>query len=224
MRLSLIDDRSDAPLELVVRDVIAAGYTGRDQAAVRRHIDELAAHGVPAPARVPAFYRVTPDRVVCSDRISVLGRQTSGEAEFALMRLAGEVYIAAASDHTDRALERTSVPAAKQASPKLVSRRAWRLADVREQWDTIRLRAFSGDEPYQDGTLAQLMTPEAIIAQTLERIGCDDWPDGLVILSGTLGLLRDLECADRFAVELADDAHGRCLRLDYHVDAADPVD
>lgn len=222
MSLAFVDDRSGERVVLEVRDVVAAGYTARDQDAVRRHVEELAVHGVPAPAAVPTFYRVTPDRVVVAARIGVLGRKTSGEAEVALFRVAGETYVAAASDHTDRDLERLSVTAAKQASPKVLSTRVWRLADVRPRWDAIALRAWSGGAPYQDGTLAQLMPPEEIVSRTLARIGADSWPDGLVILSGTIGLQRELEFADRFAVELGDGA--RSLHTEYHVDAVDVLD
>jgi len=37
--------------------LIVAGWTGRDEAALRHHIEELAAIGVPRPSSVPVFYR-----------------------------------------------------------------------------------------------------------------------------------------------------------------------
>jgi hypothetical protein len=222
--LALVDDRSGDPIAFEIRDVVAAGYTGRDQGAVRRHIEELAAHGVPVPPHVPTFYRVTRDRLVVADRIAVLGRETSGEAEFALLRAGGETYVAAASDHTDRALERVSVAMAKQASQKVLSRRTWRLADVRGGWERIALSSHSNGSPYQEGTLGTLMDPDEIVARTLTRIGADTWPEGLAILSGTLALVRDLEFGDRFAVELADPASGRSLTVAYAVDAVDTLD
>jgi hypothetical protein len=217
-------DNADVRVPVDVRDVVAAGYTGRDQDAVRQHVAELQAHGVPAPPRVPTFYRVTPDRLTLAPRIAVLGRETSGEAEFALFRADGTTYVAAASDHTDRALQRLSVAAAKQAAQKVLSPDAWRLDDVRERWDAIALRSWSGGSAYQDGVLGQILPPEEIVSRTLERIGADTWPEGLVILSGTVGLIRDLEFGDRFAVELSDAAGGRSLRLEYHVDAVDVLD
>ena len=48
-----------SPVAFEVRRLINAGYTGRDQAAVRHHIEELRAHGVPAPAGTPTC---TPSR------------------------------------------------------------------------------------------------------------------------------------------------------------------
>ena len=40
------------PTELVI-----AGWTGRDEAALRKHIEELAAIGVKPPKTTPIFYR-----------------------------------------------------------------------------------------------------------------------------------------------------------------------
>lgn len=40
-----------------VTTLIVAGWTGRDEAALRHHIEELAAIGVPRPSSVPVFYR-----------------------------------------------------------------------------------------------------------------------------------------------------------------------
>ena len=39
-------------------DLVVAGYTGRDEASVKKHIDELAAIGVAPPETVPAFYEL----------------------------------------------------------------------------------------------------------------------------------------------------------------------
>jgi hypothetical protein len=38
--------------------LVIAGWTGRERAAVERHIEELAAIGVARPPCVPCFYRV----------------------------------------------------------------------------------------------------------------------------------------------------------------------
>ena len=40
-----------------IATLIVAGWTGRDEAALRHHIEELAAIGVPRPSSVPVFYR-----------------------------------------------------------------------------------------------------------------------------------------------------------------------
>ena len=64
-----------------VATLIVAGWTGRDEAALRHHIEELAAIGVPRPSSVPVFYRNSALNVTQRTRLEVLGPDTSGEAE-----------------------------------------------------------------------------------------------------------------------------------------------
>jgi hypothetical protein len=54
--------------------LIVAGWTGRDEAALRHHIEELAAIGVPRPSSVPVFYRNSLNNIMQTDRLEVLGR------------------------------------------------------------------------------------------------------------------------------------------------------
>lgn len=211
-------DPPGTPVEFEPTDVVLAGYTGRDQEAVRRHVEELAAHGVPAPEKVPAFYRVTPSLVRATDRITVLGSHTSGEGEFILFRFEGELVVGVASDHTDRALEQQDVAKSKQLCTKVVGGTLWRLADVLPHWDHVTLRSFSDDasRPYQEGPVAGLLDPEEIWRRVGDRIG--GTPDGLLVFSGTLPLAGELAYGSRFAVELVDEQHDRRLSLAYHVE------
>lgn len=222
--IRFVEATSGEELPFEIRDVVLAGYTGRDQEAVRRHVEELAAHGVAAPKRVPAFYRVTPDRVVSADRISVLGHETSGEGEFILFRDGGDVFVGVGSDHTDRAVERESVTTSKQLCDKVVAREVWRLADVRDHWDRITLRSFSGDErkPYQKGRAAALLDPEEILRRVAGRSNAG--LEGVLVFSGTLPLAGELAYASKFRVELRDEAEKRHLEVAYTVDVHDPLD
>lgn len=218
-----VDDRTGAELGFEPRDVVLAGYTGRDQEAVRRHVEELAAHGVPAPERVPAHYRATPDRVVVADRIAVLGSETSGEGEFLVFRSDGDLWIGVASDHTDRAAERDSVRLSKQLCAKPVGRRVWRYADVVGHWPHLTLRSWSGGRLYQEGPVTALLDPEDILAGSAARARTD--PDaGLLVFSGTIPLVGELEHANAFAVELADEEHDLRLRVEYAVEVVEVLD
>lgn len=206
------------------RDVVLAGYTGRDQEAVRRHVEELAAHGVPAPTRVPAFYRVTPDLVAATDRITALGRTTSGEGEFILFRADGEVFVGVGSDHTDRALERHDIAKSKQLCRKVVGTGVWRLAGVRPHWDHIMLRSF-GDgatRPYQEAPVADLLDPEEILRLVEARIGGS--LDEVLTFSGTVPLAGELEYASRFRVELTDELHAMHLEVAYAIEVNELLD
>ena len=54
--------------------LILAGWSGREEAAVRAHMAELAEHGVPPPSTFPLFYRVSASLVSQTDRLEVLGK------------------------------------------------------------------------------------------------------------------------------------------------------
>ncbi|HZS68122.1 MAG TPA: DUF2848 family protein [Burkholderiales bacterium] len=68
-----------------VEQLIIAGWTGRDEAALRKHIRELEKLGVKPPKTTPIFYRVAADLLTHSGAIQVSGPDTSGEVEFVLL-------------------------------------------------------------------------------------------------------------------------------------------
>jgi hypothetical protein len=70
-----------------VEHLILAGWTGRDEAAVREHMAELAHYGVPPPSTFPLLYRVSASLVSQTDRLEVLGPHTSGEIEFVIVAM-----------------------------------------------------------------------------------------------------------------------------------------
>ena len=64
-----------------VEQLVIAGWTGRDETALRKHIKELKEIGVKPPKTTPIFYRVAANLMVFSDVIQVSGPDTSGEIE-----------------------------------------------------------------------------------------------------------------------------------------------
>ena len=216
---------TDRTFTMRPRRLVIAVYTGRDQEAVRRHVEELRAHGIPAPPRVPTLFACTVDRLTIrdgasdeADDLEVLGDRTSGEAEFVLIGHDGELYVAVGSDHTDRELEKTSITFSKQVCPKPLSRDVWPYADLRDRWDELRLRGRAGDrDGYQAGTLGEMLRPEALIALVAERLG--DAVDGMVLYGGTLPILDGggFALGRGFVAELEDPCAGRLLRCAYAV-------
>src|SRR6185295_10858054 len=97
------------PTELVI-----AGWTGRDEAALKKHIRELEEIGVRPPKTTPIFYRVASSLFTHATEVQVSGPDTSGEVEFVLMRTAAELRVAVGSDHTDRKAETIGVSLSKQ--------------------------------------------------------------------------------------------------------------
>ena len=207
-----------SPVSLDVRRLINAGYTGRDQAAVRHHIEELRAHGVPAPASTPTLYAKPAGLLTQGPVIEVLGGHTSGEAEFVLLVARGRVLVAAGSDHTDRELEKVSIEKAKMMCPNVLSREVWDLAEIRDGWDDIVLRGYATAQGrrvlYQEAPLGAMMTPEDLMALVKGRTEGD--LEGLALFSGTVPMLGgEILFGDRFEVELVDSRRGRTLRCDY---------
>ncbi|MFE6030099.1 DUF2848 domain-containing protein [Streptomyces niveus] len=203
-----------------VVQVLNAGYAGRSQADVAAHVAELAELGVPAPSVTPALYPVSPYLAQHTERVSVQHGRTSGEAEWALVvDSEGELLLTAACDHTDRELEVHGVAWSKNASPDVLARRAWRLADVEERLDDLALRAWvthDGRETLiQNGTLAELLTP-GYWADVLRERG--DLVPGTVLISGTIPMAEGVDqFAERWRVELSDPATGDVIDLAYDV-------
>jgi hypothetical protein len=200
------------------RYALVVGYAGRDQEQVRRHVEELAAAGIPAPVRVPALYRISPDRLTQSQRLSVTGAQSCGEAEAVLVLHAGQVYVGVGSDHTDRALEQRDILMAKETCPKPVGPELWRLEEILDRWDGLELRSWVGsgsdDRLYQQGTLAHLLRTEDVLR--FIRGELEHEPEDALIFCGTLPLLDGTFSAEPgFSAELRDPGLNRALRCTY---------
>ena len=203
-----------------IDNLVIAGWTGRDPKAIQRHVEELAAIGVPPPSTTPLFYRVSNALVTQTDRLQVLGPDTSGEAEPVIVALADGLWLGVGSDQTDRRAEAMSVALSKQLGPKVMGRRLWRLADLLPRWDTLRLRAFatigSKRTLYQDATLSAMRTADDLIRRFTG--GKDSLAPGTVMFCGTVAAIGGVRPSDRFEVELEDPAGGEKLALAYDVD------
>jgi len=179
-------------IEVQPRQLVIAGWTGRDDAAIHHHIEELAAIGVPRPSRVPLYYRVAASLLTQAPQIEVLGAGSSGEVEPVLLRARDRWWLTVGSDHTDREAERAGVALSKQLCAKPVASHAWAWDDVAARADVIGLRSEIFEQGrwtrYQDGTLASIRPLEQLLAGLPS-----DAPvaDGLVLFCGTLGALPD---------------------------------
>src|SRR5258707_4681598 len=135
-----------------------AGWTGRDEAALIHHIEELAAIGVPRPSSVPVFYRNAVTNVVQTDRLEVLGPDTSGEVEPVVVALEDGLWIGLGSDHTDRKAETMGIALSKQLCGKVMGALLWRLDEISKHWDQIIIRSHAviggARVIYQEGSLA----------------------------------------------------------------------
>lgn len=211
-------DGAASPLSLTIRRFIVAGWTGRDRAALEKHIRELEELGVKPPASTPVYYRNSCSRLTQAEAIECLGADSSGEVEFMLVEAGGQRYLGVGSDHTDRLVETWGVAVSKQACDKPVGRELWLLDDVLPHWDRLTLRAWAVIDGarvlYQEGAVTAMLPPEQI------RAGYDDvagLAEGSVMFCGTLPAIGGIRSAARFEMEIADPVLGRSLRHAYDV-------
>ncbi|MFI1379876.1 DUF2848 family protein [Embleya sp. NPDC020886] len=148
-------------LEISQPRLIVAGYTAGDEAAATRHIEELAAIGIPAPATVPAFQDLDPALLTAAETIEVNGAGTSGEVEPVIIRHDGRFFLAVGSDHTDREVERVDIAAAKAACPKPVGAAVVELGPdlAGVDWESLVARSWVDGRLYQEGPLSVLRRP-----------------------------------------------------------------
>jgi hypothetical protein len=207
-------------VEVEFSNLIVAGWAGRDIAAIEHHIEELAALGVPRPSAIPLYYRNAASLIDQSDRLQVVGNDSSGEVEAFVFTVDGELHVTVASDHTDRKLESHSVALSKQLCGKPIGSRAWRFRDVAEHWDELVLRATIVENDaavvYQEGALAKLRHPLDLIAGCCQ--GAKVLPPGTGMLCGTMSAIGGIRGSASFTMELIDPRSGRSLRHAYRIE------
>ena len=222
VKLIVREESGEREIQFSVRRVVNAGYTGRNQEAVRRHIEELKKEGISAPESTPTVYEVISKLVYFDDEIEVIGKRTSGEAEFVLLCSRDEVYVGIGSDHTDRELETVSIIKSKQVCPNVMGRRVWKLSEVRPRWDKMILRSWVKDQEgnrilYQESPLETMMTPDDLMAFVRGQVD-DGKLEGLLIFSGTVPLIPESpNFGDYFEVELDDPETRQKLSCRYSV-------
>lgn len=200
-------------------ELAVAGYTGRDLAAVRHHIDELAAIGVAPPPAVPMVYRYPLSLLTSDGDLRVAGRETSGEVEPVLVRQDGAWYLGVGSDHTDRSLERQSVERSKAVCPKPVASQLIALpgdpagGSLDATWDGIEISSWADGDLYQSAGLQSMRLPSDLLPTVLAAL-----PEGadLVVFCGTVPLRTGtFVYAARWSVELR--SGETTIRSDYSV-------
>ncbi|WP_404297234.1 DUF2848 domain-containing protein [Halomonas sp.] len=211
-------DRGET-LEVETRELIIAGWAGREQGAIDEHIEELREIGVTPPSSTPLFYRVSADQLTTADTVQVLGEASSGEVEVVLTGSPRGTLVGIGSDHTDREAEAWSVAHSKQVCAKPVGRQVWPLEEVIDHWDTLTMTAWAtidGSEVlYQQGGVTGLLHP----ADLLQRFGLEEpcLAPGQVMLCGTLPVIGGVRAAEAFRMRLEDPVLGRTLAHAYRV-------
>jgi hypothetical protein len=202
-----------------VADLVIAGWTGRDVAALNHHIEELKALGVMPPSAVPIYYRISANLLTQAPRVQMLGEASSGEVEPVLFAAAGRLWVTLGADHTDRKVESYGIAVSKQMCAKPIGTVAWRFEEVEPHWDRLILRSFieEGGQRvlYQEGPLANIREPRGLIGGWK---GDPRLPEGVVMFLGTMASIGGIRSSQRFEMELDDPVLGRKITHGYHVD------
>lgn len=206
------------PVAAAFDTLIVAGWTGRDSKALEHHVEELAALGVPRPSSMPVFYRTSVNGLTQSDRLEVLGGDTSGEVEPVVFSFGGAMWLGVGSDHTDRKLETLGIALSKQICGKVIGRDVWPLGEVMPHWDKLVIRSHTVIDGqhvlYQEGPLVNMRTP----ADLLSRYdGSTALKSGAVMFCGTVGAIGGIRPASRFEMEIEDPALGRRIGHAYDI-------
>jgi hypothetical protein len=173
---------------------------------------------------VPIYFPLSTNMVVTADRIEVLGAETSGEIEYALLVAPdGHLYVTVASDHSDRAVERHGIQLSKQLCPDVLAPEVWPYDEIQSHWDSLVLRCWATRaerrELYQEAPLAELLSAQDWLSRLdqaqLRR-------PGLIFLSGTPPTMGGLVYGDSFELELEDPVLGRSIHHRYAVDVLGP--
>lgn len=211
---------SERRLELsAIKNLVIAGWTGRNTAALEAHIKELEAIGVKRPKSVPIFYRVAHSLLTTGSAIEVMADKSSGEVEFVLFSLDDGLWVGLGSDHTDRKAETVGVTLSKQLCAKPVGGALWRYDEIKPHWDKLVLRAFvpNGEGKrrlYQEGPVTNMRAPEELIRL---YTGGDKLAPGTAMFCGTFAVHGDISYSGSFDMELEDPVLGRKLAHGYRI-------
>jgi len=218
LNLSLYSGPAATRRDVPIDDAVVAGWTGRDAAAVEKHIKELELLGVKRPATTPIFYRVSAARLTTDSEIEVVGERSGGEVEFVLLQHGGRLWVGTGSDHTDREVETYGVTVSKQMCDKPLAREFWAFDDVAPHWGSLILRAYvtEGDArvPYQEGTVAAMLDPGNLLARYAKdgRLA-----ENTLMFCGTLAAKGGVRPTGHFAFELEDPVKRRKIAHAYSV-------
>lgn len=199
-----------------ISQLIIAGWTARDAAAVEEHIRELEALGVHRPASVPVFYHVAVARLTLGNVIEVSGTHSSGEVEPVLLQSGGRLWVGVGSDHTDREVEAYGVTVSKQMCDKPIAAQLWAFDEVAGHWDALLLRSLIEEGgkwiSYQEGSVSALREPQDLIQRFSGR---SQLPQDTLMFCGTLPVRGGVRPAARFLLELDDPVLKRTIRHEY---------
>jgi 4-hydroxyphenylacetate 3-monooxygenase len=207
------------PLRLFADRMVNLGSATRTTDTAVAHQEEVAKDGIHIALNVPAprIYPIATHTLTTAREVQAQGADTSGEVEIVVVLAGGRTYVGVGSDHTDRALERTSILWSKQACANVVAPVLWPLDEVAEDWDNFVLKSWVDGRLYQDVGTVAFLRPEEMLRILSERAPALP-RDNLVVFGGTIvSLDKRLGFGARWDFALEDPLTGRAIRHGYDV-------
>ena len=206
------------PASFPVHRIYNLGSATRNAGSATAHHEEVAKEGVFVALEVPAprIYPIGNHALTTGDEVFVHCSRTSGEVEI-VIHVADQVYVGVGSDHTDRELERFSIPWSKQACPNVLAPVLWPLGEMRDRWDRCVLRSWVDGRAYQDVGVNVFLHPDDVLRILRERVA--DLPErDFTVFCGTyVSLSKELGFGKRWEFEITDPEGGRNIRHGYDV-------
>lgn len=217
------DMRGKRPVAFPLERIYHLGFTVRDPAVMKRHMEEIEREGIPfadAPEK-PVIFQMSDWTATTASEITVQGSKTSGEVEFVVLLKGQEFFITVGSDQTDRDLERISVPWAKQVCQDVICPAVWPMGDLVDHWEQLVLESevVAGQKtiPYQRESVGAFMHPREMADFILAKVPAAA-ARGIALYSGTVPTLHGkIEYGDVWTIRLIDPVLRRKVEHRYKV-------
>ena len=217
LTVDLVDAGKTRRTDLTLTRCYNLGSATRRPETAVAHQEEVKQIGIAIAFDIPAprIYPLGAEIVTSTETITVQGERTSGEVEIVIV-VTDDIYVGVGSDHTDRALERTSIVWSKQACANVLAPKLWRWSDVKDKWDGFTMRSWVDGRLYQECLTEAFLSPEAMLAVLQERVIALPKRDFCVFGGTIVALDKTIGFGKRWEIEMAQPG-GDSIRHHYDV-------
>ena len=218
VELTIDDGKSSALRRFDVARMYNLGSATRKAETAVAHQEEVAKEGIRIALDIPAprIYPIATHALTTGTEAEAQSSHSSGEVEIVLL-LADQLYVGVGSDHTDRALEKTSIPWSKQVTPNVLAPVMWPFEAMRARWDDCVMRSWVDGRKYQDVPVAAFLHPDDVLRIFRERVPGAPRRDVLIFCGTIVSLDKALGFGKRWEIEMEDAGAGRRIRHGYDV-------
>jgi hypothetical protein len=132
----------DIPIQRVANCGMAARSVSEEK--IERIFSNLEKIGVNSPDRLPMIAPKPAHLQTTESEITVNSTTTGGELEFVLLPTEEEIYVTVGVDHKDNWITDRNLHRANSSCQSVLAPEVWKLEDVRNHWDTLEIRCWTG--------------------------------------------------------------------------------